>query len=262
MEWSAPVVMADLLSLRSRACADNGADRRLVHHPAKHRLSGVWRGETSGFPGEAVSGWALGVCHAERTGGTTRNRRWQAVLPSLGRDLASVPVREHLDLVAPAVAAALGEWRYADQLAVVEIDPDLADTAALVAAHDVPLEASANCVVVAGSRAGSERIAACLVRADTRVDVNNVVRRRLDVRKASFLPTERAVSETGMEFGGITPLGLPSEWPVLVAAECVDIPIAMIGSGVRRSKLLLPGALLADLPGAEVVSDLARPHRG
>ncbi len=183
------------------------------------------------------------------------------MLPRLGKDLESLPALEHLDLLAAPVAASLVEWRYGDQVAVVEIDPDLADTAALVAAHDVPLEASANCVIVAGSRAGSERIAACLVRADTRADVNNVVRRRLDVRKASFLPTDRAVAETGMEFGGITPLGLPLDWPVLVAAECGDIPCVMIGSGVRRSKLLLPGTLLADLPGAEVVPDLARPPR-
>lgn len=183
------------------------------------------------------------------------------MLPSLGKELKSLPALEHLDLLAVPVAAVLAAWRYGDQVAVVEINPDFADTAALVAAHDVPLEASANCVVVAGSRAGSERIAACLVRADTRADVNNVVRRRLDVRKASFLPTDRAVAETGMEFGGITPFGLPADWPVLVAAECVDIAVAMIGSGVRRSKLLLPGELLAELPGAEVVADLARSPR-
>lgn len=183
------------------------------------------------------------------------------MLPRLGKDLESQSAVEHLDLLAAPVAAALVDWRYGDRVAVVEIDPDLADTAALVAAHDVPLEASANCVVVAGSRAGSERVAACLVRADTRADLNNVVRRRLDVRKASFLPAERAVAETAMEFGGITPLGLPASWPVLVAAQCVDIPVAMIGSGVRRSKLLVAGELLAELPGAEVVADLARPPR-
>jgi hypothetical protein len=33
----------------------------------------------------------------------------------------------------------------------------------------------------------------------------------------------------------------------------------MIGSGVRRSKLVLPGRLLAALPGAEVADGLAQP---
>ena len=56
-----------------------------------------------------------------------------------------------------------------------------------------------------GKRAGDERIAACVVRADTRADVNNVVRKALDVRKCSFLDHDRAVEETGMEYGGITP---------------------------------------------------------
>jgi prolyl-tRNA editing enzyme YbaK/EbsC (Cys-tRNA(Pro) deacylase) len=142
-------------------------------------------------------------------------------------------------------------------VSVVEIDPALADTAAMTQAYSVPLTASANCVVVMGRRGGEERVAACVVRADMRADVNNVVRRLLDVRKASFLPMERAVEETAMEYGGITPIGLPDGWRLLVSAEVVDIPVAIIGSGVRRSKLVLPGALLAEIPGAEVVTDLA-----
>ena len=75
--------------------------------------------------------------------------------------------------------------------------------------YDVPMAAGANCVVVMGKRDGEERLAACVVRADTRADVNNLVKRTLDVRKASFLSMDRAVEESGMEYGGITPLGLP-----------------------------------------------------
>ncbi len=125
-------------------------------------------------------------------------------------------------------------------------------------AYDVPLTASANCVVVAGKRAGEERVAACVVRADTRADVNDLVKRSLDVRKASFLAMDRAVEESGMEYGGITPVGLPEGWRLLVDAACLDIDVAIIGSGVRRSKLLLPGRLLADLKRAEVIERLAQ----
>lgn len=171
--------------------------------------------------------------------------------------LDTTPVLDRLDLVAPPVARALGDWRHAAEVRVAEINPALADTATLVEAFDLPLEASANCVLVGGRRAGEDRVAACLVRADTRADVNNVVRRMLDVRKASFLPTERAVEESGMEYGGITPVGLPGEWRVLVDARVPKIDLAIIGSGVRRSKLVLPGRLLAELPGAEVVYELA-----
>jgi prolyl-tRNA editing enzyme YbaK/EbsC (Cys-tRNA(Pro) deacylase) len=171
--------------------------------------------------------------------------------------LASLPALDHPELVAPSVAAALAEWPAAAGVAVVEIDPDLADTAAMSAAYDLPLSAGVNCVLVAGKREGEERIAACLVRADTRADVNHTVKRLLDVRKPSFMPMERAVAESGMEYGGITPVGLPAGWRLLLDARVVDVEAAVIGSGVRRSKLLLPGAILADLPGAELIEGLA-----
>jgi prolyl-tRNA editing enzyme YbaK/EbsC (Cys-tRNA(Pro) deacylase) len=177
--------------------------------------------------------------------------------PTLGR-LSPVPVLDRLDLVADVVAKALQRWPYADQVGVVEIEPELADTAAMTDAYDVPLTSSANCVVVSGKRAGEERVAACLVRADTRADVNNVVKRALDVRKASFLPMDRAVEESGMEYGGITPVGLPGHWRLFVDSRVVEMPVAIIGSGVRRSKLLLSGEALAALPRVEVVEGLGR----
>ncbi|MEO5851219.1 MAG: YbaK/EbsC family protein [Nocardioides sp.] len=178
-------------------------------------------------------------------------------LPSLGT-LASLAALDHPELLGATVAAALAGWPGGDRVAVVEIDPDLADTAAMTEAYAVPLAASANCVVVAGRRDGEERVAACVVRADTRADVNNLVKRVLDVRKASFLSMERAVEESMMEYGGITPVGIPASWRLLVDARVLDIEATIIGSGVRRSKLLLPGALLADLPRAEVLEDLGR----
>src|SRR5688572_13957265 len=108
--------------------------------------------------------------------------------------LTSLPAAEHPDLVAAPVAEALAGWPGAPEVAVVDIDPDLADTAAMSEAYGIPMTASGNCVVVSGVRAGDERIAACVVRADTRADVNTLVRKMLDVRKASFLSTERAVA--------------------------------------------------------------------
>lgn len=176
--------------------------------------------------------------------------------PRLGA-LETVPALERTDLLAPPVARALARWAYAAAAGVVEIDPALADTAALAEAYDLGMDTGANCVVVAGRRGGEERVAACLVRADTRADVNGLVKRLLDVRKCSFLPMERAVEESGMEHGGITPLGLPAAWRLLVDARVPRLPVAVVGSGVRRSKLLLTGEALGALPGAEVVEGLA-----
>jgi len=177
--------------------------------------------------------------------------------PKIGT-LTTVPVTDRPDLLAQPVTLALAAHPVPD-VYVAEIDPTLADTAQFCAAYDVPPEASANCVVVAGRRGGEERIAACMVLATTRADVNGVVRRRLDVRKASFLSMEAAVEATGMEYGGITLIGLPPGWPILVDAAVADLPYAIIGSGVRRSKLALPGAALASWPGATLVDGLARP---
>jgi prolyl-tRNA editing enzyme YbaK/EbsC (Cys-tRNA(Pro) deacylase) len=174
--------------------------------------------------------------------------------------LVAVPALDRPDLLGAPVAAALKALDPADAalVGVAEIDPDLADTAAFCAAYGSPLDGSANCVVVAGRRGEAVRYAACLVLATTRADVNGLVRRRLDARKASFAPMDDAVAATGMEYGGITPIGLPDGWPVLVDAAVVAAPAVVIGSGVRGSKLALPGALAARLPAAEVLEGLGR----
>jgi prolyl-tRNA editing enzyme YbaK/EbsC (Cys-tRNA(Pro) deacylase) len=176
--------------------------------------------------------------------------------PRLG-SLHWTPVAEHPELVAPPVAAALAGL--AGDVWVTAIDADLADTAAFTEAYGVPSEASANCVVVAARRAGETRLAACVVLATTRADVNGLVRRHLDARKASFAPQDVAVTTTGMAFGGITPIGLPAEIPVLVDAAVAAAEALVIGSGIRGSKLAVAGATLAGLPGAVVLEGLGRP---
>ena len=174
--------------------------------------------------------------------------------------LATVPALSRPDLLAAPVASALtalgGE--VAGGIGVAEIDPEVADTAAFCERYGVSPAESANCVVISGKREGEVRYAACMILATTRADVNNVARRELDVRKASFAPMDTAVAETGMEYGGITPLGLPAGWPVLVDAAVANTPYVVIGSGVRHSKLVLPAKLLASLPGARVIEGLAR----
>lgn len=177
---------------------------------------------------------------------------------SLGT-LKTEPARTRPDLLAPAVVAGLAAWAEApDDVLVAPIDPTLADTAAFCEAYQVGLEVSANCVVVLGRRGGEERYAACMVLATTRADVNNAVRRHLDARKASFAPMDDAVARTGMDYGGITPIGLPGDWPILVDPRVIATPYVVIGSGVRHSKIALPGAALARLPGAAVLEGLAR----
>ncbi len=175
---------------------------------------------------------------------------------SFAGSLQPVPAASRPELLAPPVARAAGAL--GDTVGVAEIDADLADTAAFCEHYGVSAADSANCVVVKGKRGGGIRFAACVVLATTRADVNGIVRRRLDVRSASFAPMDEAVALTGMEHGGITPIGLPGDWPILVDAAVAASPGVVVGAGIRGAKLFLPGAVLATLPGAEVIEGLGR----
>jgi len=174
------------------------------------------------------------------------------------------PALSRPDLLAAPVAGALRELASSGQIEVsqvevAEIDPALADTAAFCERYGVSLAESANCVVIAGRRGGETSYAACMVAATTRADVNGLVRRHLDARKASFAPVAAVTGATGMEYGGITPVGLPAGWPVLVDETVAKTASVVIGSGIRGSKLRLPGSLLAALPAAEILPGLGVP---
>jgi prolyl-tRNA editing enzyme YbaK/EbsC (Cys-tRNA(Pro) deacylase) len=89
--------------------------------------------------------------------------------------------------------------------------------------------------------------------------VNGLARKTLDVRRASFAPMKKAVELTGMEFGAITPIGLPSEWQILVDTAVADSAYVIIGSGIRKSKLAVPGSFLAGFPNVQVIEGLGQP---
>jgi prolyl-tRNA editing enzyme YbaK/EbsC (Cys-tRNA(Pro) deacylase) len=182
------------------------------------------------------------------------------VTDDLAERLSGVPALSRPDLLAASVVAALRAFSAdaADQIFVAEIDPTLADTAAFCGRYGVSLAESANCVVVSGRRTDVTTLAACVVLATTRADVNSLVRKHLDVRKISFAPMEIAVAESGMEYGGITPIGLPQAWPILIDRAVADAGPVVVGSGVRKSKIIVPGAILATLPNAIVLDGLGQ----
>lgn len=175
--------------------------------------------------------------------------------------LTFLPAVDHPELLAAPVAAAIDRLPadVAARIEVAEVDPALADTAAFCAAYGQSLDISANCLVVQGTRGADVRTAACLALATTRLDVNGAVRKLLDARKATFAPMDDAVSQTGMEYGGITPFGIPDDWRLLLDARVAALPRVIVGAGIRGAKLFLPGEVLASLPGAEIVEGLAKP---
>jgi len=140
---------------------------------------------------------------------------------------------------------------------VVHIDPSFADTAAFCAEYGYSPEVSANCLLVA-SRDAVPVVAACLVLASTRLDVNQRVRRLLGVRKLSFAPAELTLERTGMQIGGVTPFGLDASIPLYIDERIAHLERIIVGGGSRSVKLLVPPAALTAI-GGQFIADLALP---
>lgn len=174
-------------------------------------------------------------------------------MASLEGDLTWEPLSDHLGDVARPVAEAAFRVPSAR---VARIDPHLADTAAFCAAHDVEVGASANCVVIAGRRGETTTYAAVLVLASDKADIIGVVRRHLGARKISFAEQKAVEAASGMVRGGITPIGLPVDWRLLIDSRVLARGEVLVGGGVRGAKIIVDAAELAAQPGAEVL-DLA-----
>ncbi|PJM72797.1 hypothetical protein CS006_08255 [Bifidobacterium primatium] len=145
---------------------------------------------------------------------------------------------------------------------VTENTDEESDTDLWCPKYGVPFESTGNVVVVHThkTRKAPPQFAAAFVTADTRADLNGLVKHTLGVSKVSFAPIDAAVEATGMESGGMSPIGLPAAWPLLVDRRILGIPRLYLGSGIRPSKLVVDGSIFADIPGVELVDGLGRPR--
>jgi prolyl-tRNA editing enzyme YbaK/EbsC (Cys-tRNA(Pro) deacylase) len=171
--------------------------------------------------------------------------------------LEFVPALDYAELLAEPTARALAR-HHLDSALVASIDSSLADTTAFCEAYEIGLDISANCIVVEAKRADRTWYAACIILATHKADVNGAIRKHLDARKLSFASMDVATSLTYMEYGGITPIGLPSDWPILIDNNVVSKERVIVGSGVRGSKLLVPTQALVSLPNA-TLGDFSKP---
>jgi prolyl-tRNA editing enzyme YbaK/EbsC (Cys-tRNA(Pro) deacylase) len=137
-------------------------------------------------------------------------------------------------------------------------DDRLADTAAFCAHYNVPPSHSVNAILVR-SKTDPARMALCMVPATHRLDVNRTVRKRLGAKKASFAPPEDTRALTGMEIGGVTPIGLPPGLPVWVEASVMALDYIILGGGNRTSKLKISPEIFAHLHNCEIITGLASP---
>ena len=139
---------------------------------------------------------------------------------------------------------------------VMHIDPALADTAAFCAHYGIPLDQSANTIIVA-SKKEPKQYCACLVLATTRLDVNHAVRKLMGASRVSFASGDETKALTGMLIGGVTVFALPPELPIYVDERVMQPPWIIVGGGGRSTKIKLAPAALRQLPNVTVVAGLA-----
>ena len=139
---------------------------------------------------------------------------------------------------------------------VMHIDPDFADTARFCERYEIPLAHSANTIVVA-SRKEPKQYCACVVTATTRLDVNHVVRRLMNVSRVSFASAEETKALTGMMIGGVTVLALPPDLPIYVDERVMALDWLILGGGSRSTKIRTSPELFRRLPNTTIVAGLA-----
>ncbi len=165
------------------------------------------------------------------------------------------PIKDHPELVSESVYEAAKD----SSVLVGRIDPQYMNGTALSDHYDVELEDGANCIVVKGKRGEERMLAAVLVPVGYRADINGLVCEKLNAKKVSMAPLEEVLQETGMEYGSVTPVGLPTTWKVLIDNQLMEKKNIIVGSGKQISKLLVSTAFLRMQPNVEIVEGLGNP---
>ncbi len=155
----------------------------------------------------------------------------------------------------PTIVKALDDSGIAYEL--LSCDPALADTSDYCAHYGIPLECSANTILVK-AKTGGLRFVACVLLANTRLDVNKTVRKRLGARRVSFASAEETRALTGMKLGGVTALALPADLELWVDHAVLDAPYVVLGAGTRAAKIKMSPKVFDALPNVSVVEGLAK----
>jgi prolyl-tRNA editing enzyme YbaK/EbsC (Cys-tRNA(Pro) deacylase) len=136
---------------------------------------------------------------------------------------------------------------------IMKIDPDFADTAAFCAKYGIPLDQSANTIIVA-SKKEPKQYCACLVLATTRLDVNHGVKKLMNASRVSFASADETKALTGMLIGGVTVFALPDTLPIYVDERVMAPAWIIVGGGGRSTKVKLAPDVLRRLPNVTVVT--------
>lgn len=156
----------------------------------------------------------------------------------------------------PRVRESLEQYGLAYE--VLACEPHLADTAEFCAHYGISPDEACNAIIVV-IKTTPRGYAACLVRADTKLDVNRKLATLLGTKKLSFASAEETAELTGMMIGGVTIPGLPPSVPIHVDSRVMERDRIIVGGGNRSSKIRLAPSELLKLPNAQV-SDIGVPR--
>lgn len=172
------------------------------------------------------------------------------------------PIIQHPSLVSDSVfrLAQAMIARIPDiQISVGEIDPQFMGGKELSEHYGIDPDQCANCVIVEAMRGENSQFVAIVIPVGYRADLNGVIRKHLNARKISLAPLDKVLQETGMEFGSITPFGLPDSWKILIDNALLSNEKIIVGGGKQISKLLLPTSVFSMLPNAEIIPGISKP---
>ncbi len=172
------------------------------------------------------------------------------------------PAIKRPDLVSSSITKLLNHWTVpvpVEKILVAEINPLFAGGNDFCSHYGISVSEGANCVIVEGVRGDEKIIVACIAPVNCKMDFNGVVRKTLHARRVSLAPLDMVLSATGMEYGSVTPVGLPTDWKILIDSRLMDLPRVVVGAGLVKAKLSLSGKMLAQLPNATPIEGLGVP---
>ena len=145
-----------------------------------------------------------------------------------------------------------------DEILVAEIDPTCADGNTLCETYNLDHKMSIKCLIVESNDDDKEKVrAAILLPIDYKYS-SSTVKKILESRDVTFSPLEEIIEATGMEYGSITPIGLPENYHILIDPLVLDNERIIVGGGLKKSKILMPSQTLLEIPNSKIVENLSK----
>lgn len=171
------------------------------------------------------------------------------------------PILENKNLVSKNILEFIdNNFENKNEIFVVKIDHKYAGGEEFCEHYNIDKMDGFNCLIVSCKRKDVVKYCALLVPVGYRYDMSGVVKKYTDSRKVAVAPLDYVLEKTNMEYGSITPIGLPSEWKILIDSKINDVKYVVLGSGLKHSKLLINTKLLLSMNNVEVIDKIAKEY--